>query len=387
MTSKELMYAAFDGSPRDRFPVVVPYTTLLQREHWEEVMGEPPWTYHRWLYADPEDHVRAYRELDQALPFDLIEPVGAAPRATREHIRVQRRQDGPYVIHTRTGEARRVSEDLAHMAPAANQERRVFTRRDVGEQVVVAPAADAIAAGCNDYIARTVEVMGGEKFILSGGVTGTFWGCTFYVGQTNLFALVREEPALVEYLSGRLLEQTIERIRVLGASGGDAIFIDDAITTCEMISLKDYERFSMPYVREMVREIRAHGMKAILVYFGGVADRLEHIASLGADGLMVETTMKNYVNDIGRIADRLGGGMCLFGNIDPVNVVQRGSEERLRGEIERQAEVGRRHGRFVISTGSPVTPLTPVRRIRQFIDVARGAAIASNETRHTPFAP
>jgi len=61
----------------------------------------------------------------------------------------------------------------------------------------------------------------------------------------------------------------------------------------------------------------------------------------------------------------------MFGNIDPVGIVQKGTDEQLREEVQRQVRIGRSVGSFVISTGSPITPLTPVPRIRQFIDIAR----------------
>jgi len=375
VTSKQLMYAVFQGGRPDRFPVSISYTPLMQREHWQEITGEPPWTWHRWCIADPDEHVKAYLKLDKVLPLDILEPLDAPSHEERQALRVKKRADGCYRVNTRTGEEQRLCEDLAHMAPGANQQRIVFTRGDVERHVRIVPAEKSIAAGVNDYRRRAVEVMGDRMFIMAGGVTGAFWNCTFYVGETNLFFLMREEPQLIECLCERLLERTIERIRVLAAAGGDSIYIDDALTTCEMISLKDYERFSMPYTRRMVDEIHAHGMKAILIYFGGVADRVEHIASVGADGVMVETTMKNYVNDIADIAQRLGGRMVLFGNVDPVGVLWRGSEERLREAVERQAAVGRRCGRFVMSTGSPVTPGTPLARIRQFINLARAAPV------------
>jgi uroporphyrinogen-III decarboxylase len=58
--------------------------------------------------------------------------------------------------------------------------------------------------------------------------------------MTNLFAAVREEPDLVEYLSSKLLEQTIENIRALAARSGDGIYIHDAITTSDLISIEIY---------------------------------------------------------------------------------------------------------------------------------------------------
>ena len=46
--------------------------------------------------------------------------------------------------------------------------------------------------------------------------------------------------------------------------------------------------------------------------------------------------------------------------------------EQLRAEIARQIAAGRRNGsRFIMSLGSPVTPRTPVDRVRLYCDLAR----------------
>jgi uroporphyrinogen-III decarboxylase len=43
----------------------------------------------------------------------------------------------------------------------------------------------------------------------------------------------------------------------------------------------------------------------------------------------------------------------------------------LRAEIARQIAAGRRNGgRFVLSLGSPVTPGTPMERVRRYCDLA-----------------
>ncbi len=72
-----------------------------------------------------------------------------------------------------------------------------------------------------------------------------------------------------------------------------------------MISVAHYERFSLPYMREMVREIHRLDRKSILVYFGGIADRLEQIASIGADALLMEASMKGYATDTASTAQAI----------------------------------------------------------------------------------
>jgi len=370
ITSKECMLAALSGKTPQRFPVVTPYSYLMQCDHWTELTGKPPWTYYQWLYSTPEEHLEGYRILASKLPFDWLEPVGAPSRAERDVASFEEQYGKHFMVNARTGDAWELNEDLPHRAGTANQERRIFDKRDVNEFIKITPAERLIPLGHGDYVTAAVEAFGKEKFILNGGVTGTFWNCTSYLGMTNLFAAIRQETDLVDYLSGKLLEQIIEQIRALAVRGGDGIYIDDAITTNDLISVTDYERFSMPYIREMIKEAHSLGQKVILIYFGGIADRVEQILSLGADGLLMETSMKGYINDLESISAQVKGRTCLFGNIDPVGIVQKGTDEQLREEIGRQVLIGRSLGSFVISTGSPITPLTSVERIRQFVDIS-----------------
>jgi len=361
MTSKQRVCAAFAGQPVDRMPVTVLYWPLCQQDHFAEFAERPQSELHDWLRADPADHLRLYRSMMAKTPFDILQPHSAPPRAQRAPAGSQAQRDRPYQP-TRSGHATDY---------AANQTQYVFDTSDADEQIVPVPARDIAASGVNDYLEAFATEVGETEFILSGGVIGTLYSCGFHLGQANAYAMLVQQPDLIEYVSGKILEQNIEQIRAFAAAGGDAIYIDDSTATSDVISVPHYERFCLPYLRQMVREIQAVGLKAIVLYFGGVADRLDQIAATGADALSVETTMKGYVNDIGHIARVLGDRMTLFGNIDPVGVLQRGADTELEAEIARQVTAGKdcRRG-FIICTGSPVTPATSLARIQRFIDLA-----------------
>ena len=359
VTSRERVLATFEGASVDRLPVTVLYWPLCQQDHFAEFTGRPQSALDEWLSAEPEDHVRLWRRMAEMVPFDIVQPQPAAAREARE----QARHRPPLgSSDTRSGHARDY---------AANQIQHVFDRADVDDRAIVVPAADIIASGVHDYREALVAEVAETEFILSGGVIGTLYSCGAYVGMENTYPMLIEQPDLMDYLSWRIVEQNIEQIRTLAAAGGDAIFIDDATATSDMISVAHYERFSLPCITEMVREIHRLGSRAILIYFGGVADRLEQIAATGADALSMETSMKGYVDDIAEIAARVGDRLTLFGNIDPVGILERGSDEELEAEIIRQAAAGRECGRgFIICTGSPITPGTPVSHIRRFIELA-----------------
>lgn len=368
MSARDRLLATLEGRTVDRFPVAAPYLMLLQQDHWCELTGEPAWTWYGWLIQDPSEHVRAYGGYLEQLPFDILQPQMAPTRERRQALEVVER-DGQHFYHDRrTGELIWLNEDLANANPGAHETRTVWDRADVDRLVKIVPAQELIERGDYDFITEAARQYGREYFVMNG-VIGVFYQCVWYVGETNLFSMLYEEAALIEYLQHRLLEKAIEEIRALARAGVDAIYIDDALATCDMISPAHYERFSLPYMRAMVEEIHRLGKSAVLIYFGGIADRLETILSLGADALSCETSMKTYTNDLAQFAKVADGRTCLWGNLDPVAVVQNGSEAELRAAMAAQVAVGREAGRFIISTGSPITPLTSLARIRRFIEL------------------
>lgn len=67
----------------------------------------------------------------------------------------------------------------------------------------------------------------------------------------------------------------------------------------------------------------------------------------------------------------IGQKITLFGNIDPIGTLQNGSDEDLAREIKRQAEAGKKCRGFVMCTGSPITPATPLARVQRFIELGK----------------
>lgn len=138
----------------------------------------------------------------------------------------------------------------------------------------------------------------------------------------------------------------------------------------DMISPAQCRDFSLKYVRPLVEAIREAGLWSVHYYCGRPDDRWEHLLDTGADALALEEGKKGFEVDMPRVAELVDGRMTLLGNIDAIAVMEHGSSQSLRAEIERQCEAGRRNrGRFVVSIGSPVTPGTPIARVREYCDI------------------
>ena len=83
--------------------------------------------------------------------------------------------------------------------------------------------------------------------------------------------------------------------------------------------------------------------------------------------------MKGFVNDYSAISKQINGRLCLAGNLNPYSDVERKTDEELNAIIREQASYGRMTGKYITSTGSPLTPGTPVSRIAKFIEMGRNA--------------
>lgn len=376
MNSKCRVKNSLAGRPVDRSPVTAIYNFLIYNDHFSKLTGEPQWRLQEWLNSpDPESYLHYYRQFFEKLPFEILQPHhNSGSRQGRENLEFIEK-DGKIYRHFKESdkyEKIKTENSSGHaLEYAANEDQKVFDVADVDKMVTIIKADDQIASGKNDFIKAVVSEYGNEHFIMSGGVEGTFYSSHIYLGLTNLYLMINENPKLLSYLSQKLLEQKIEDIRCMAAAGGDAIYIDDAMTTNDMISIDHYERFSLPYVKQMVEEIHNLGKQAILIYFGGIADRLEQIVSTGADGLVMEASMKTYTNDIESTVRQIGERITLFSNLNPIQDIQDATDAELESEICRQYEAGKQGRGFIFSPASPITPGTSIERMNKYIELGK----------------
>lgn len=376
LTSKEMVYAAIKGTKLDHYPVHTAYVMLAHADHWQELTGLPPVEYYKWLIGDPANHAPMYKLFAEKLPFDTFQPNSVYRSAEeRENMEVVVKNDKIYYHFKKKDTYQFMSHNIHENGLSGElvEERTVFTKDDVKQKVIVQKAEDFIACGKNDFLDAAIKAVGDEKFIINGGICNTFYASSWYVGLTNLYTLIFEEPVFIHYLSNRILEQSIETIRAYAKAGGDAIYIDDATSTNDMISRGQFEEFCLPYLIKAIDEIHRQGKLAYGIYFGGIDDRADLIASAGYDMVLMETSMKGFVNDYDAIYKKMGGKVCLLGNLNPYDDIELKSDQELFDTIKKQVEAGRNCGKFISSTGSPLTPGTSIQRIRKFIDYAHQA--------------
>lgn len=155
-------------------------------------------------------------------------------------------------------------------------------------------------------------------------------------------------------------------MREAASPGAAGMWIEDCMT--DMISPAAFESLNVRSLVPLVEEIRSLGMKSIHYFCGNPTGKWELILSIGADAIGLEESKKGYAIDIEDVVERVQGRATVPGNLDATGVLHDGSEAQLRAEVA----AGRWNGsRFIMSLGSPVTPATPVDRVRRYCDLVR----------------
>ncbi len=372
MTGREKIEAAFSSEGTREIAAVIPYEGIYIRDRWDELTGRPWWDAYD---PDLERQLEWRSAVIDALGQDWFGLVLGASREDRD-ARVERQGDEVFLVNDAAGSRTRLRPPVTGgwnslgRVESHHPERPAQTPR--GIDAIVPPVdlvePDEMDWGGRDDLTSRVMSLFGDRLCPTWSVSSPLWSCYGLWGYEAMMTYVATKPDLVHYACERYLCWSMRSVRAATALGASVVWIEECLT--DQVSPEAYASINLPHLRVLVEEIRQRGLKSILYFCGDPAGKWEHILSAGADALALEEGKKGFSIDI-REAARIVRGRCvLLGNLDSVHVLQNAGEETLRAQISRQIEAGRANGgRFIMSIGSPVTPGTPVSRVRLYCDL------------------
>ncbi len=240
---------------------------------------------------------------------------------------------------------------------------------------LVSPSKEEIlASGVFDHVSILARTQGDSVFIAmnEGNPICTALDPDGWLGFEQGLVLMAERPQRVAYLLARLYEGLGPRMQALAECGCRGYIGSETYCSADIVSPAMYREIVFPAQERFYRAVASRGLVPITYFLGDVVPLLGDIARLGVAGLMVEETKKGFSLDVVEIARQLEGAVCLFGNLDSIWCLLRGSEEDVRRETARQLHAAR-FGPFVMSSGSPVAFNTPAANIQAMISAARTA--------------
>lgn len=203
---------------------------------------------------------------------------------------------------------------------------------------------DPLSEGICETFERVSQKVKETRLIVPG-ITGPYSQVVFLMGLNAVLEAMLDEPEKLKAAIRAREKFAVRWAKRLQEAGAECVWIGEGAASSSLISPQCYHDFVLPSASVLTNAVREMGMLSIMHVCGNINPSFEYIAQAGADALDID-----HMVELSRLRERLGAGVCLKGNLDPV-VLQMEKPEQVKALCrDILSEAGDR-GCFILSTG------------------------------------
>lgn len=207
------------------------------------------------------------------------------------------------------------------------------------------------------------------KYSIHGEITSPFDYLLDLLGyEQGLISLILSPDKCKEILS-RFTNSIMRLVEKMCDCEIDAIKISSPFAGMGFISPEHYSEFVLPYESQIIEVIKSKGKHVYIHTCGHIDDRLELMQSSGASGLECLDPPPVGNVDLADAFNRIGDKMFIKGNIDSVNTLLYGDDNKAREDILKIIDVGKSYPGFILSTACSIAPKVHSERILLLSDL------------------
>jgi uroporphyrinogen decarboxylase len=210
-----------------------------------------------------------------------------------------------------------------------------------------------------------------ERVLVEGSCAGPYSSVGLLFGLEEAMLLALEEPDLFARACDFFVELQARWIEAQVGAGAHAIWLGDCNAFSGMLSLAQFKKFAFPSCKRLVDRARAcgaivhiHNSEILVPYLLAEAELGVDIVNCGPAASLAE------------VCQALADKCCVSGNLEPIEVLMKGSPDEVAREADRIVRVGYSQGGYLFNTGEMNPRDVPVENMRAMIASARRAAAA-----------
>ncbi len=203
-----------------------------------------------------------------------------------------------------------------------------------------------------------VEKEKGQRLV-GGSMWGPFTLSGLLFGADALMRSIYKNREAVDKLMRFSEELYLAYMQGYIDAGARVIFMAEPSASGDMISRKHFQEVVVPYIKDIYRRLSGKGLILGLHICGNTHDLLDLIAESGAQIMSLD-----YKVDLDIAKEAFAGKIAFSGNLNPVNVVQNGTEEEIRREtLACIKKIGTNSG-YIVMPGCDIPPSTPLENLQ-----------------------
>lgn len=226
--------------------------------------------------------------------------------------------------------------------------------------------------GYTDHLNEIFKKYNEDAFLavhIPSAICEIFDPTTGYIGFEEGLLAFHDQPEGMQYFLERCYIEQLEWAKAYAESGADAFIVSESYISPDLVNPDIYRKFMKHIHKDYFKEISNYGIEPLCMFWGNINPLIDDYCDVNVKGMLIEESKKGFDLDIVKIRQKTEGRVCLFGNLDSLNLLNSGTSENIKNEALRQSN-GLNTG-FIISNGSPITPGTPVENVKALIDFAK----------------
>ncbi|RPI71759.1 MAG: uroporphyrinogen decarboxylase, partial [Ignavibacteriales bacterium] len=221
-----------------------------------------------------------------------------------------------------------------------------------------------------DAVSLTKKELNGRVPLI--GFSGSPWTLLTYMVEgkgsknfSNVKKMIYNNPSLAHSVLNKLAEAVAEYLSAKIEAGADAVQIFD--TWGGILSQKDFEEFSLQYVKMIISNIKKKN-EPVIFFPKGVHYKLKKLSKCGADVIGLDWTM-----NLGKVRKRIGEKVALQGNLDPT--VLYAPEEKIKEETIRILDSFGSGNGHIFNLGHGILPDVKPEKAKFLVDTVKEESI------------
>ena len=210
----------------------------------------------------------------------------------------------------------------------------------------------------------------GDDVLIVGSCAAPFSAIGLMWGIEESMMLMFDDPALLAEAMTVWGEFYKRYIRAQRDAGAHAIWLGDCNAFSGLVSLPQYEEHILPATRELVQHCERE--LDVMIWMHNSEIRTAHVLSHAPLGCSFENI--GPAADFREVREATRGKLAITGNLDPIEVLWRGTPETIAAEVERIMAIGKPGGGFAFCTGEMNPRDVPEENMVAYMQTARALA-------------
>jgi uroporphyrinogen decarboxylase len=176
----------------------------------------------------------------------------------------------------------------------------------------------------------------------------------------------QEDTELIHALLEFCTDITCQFIKLMAKTGAHMISNGDSPAGPDLLSPRFYSTYALPYEQRVAACAHQEGLPYLLHICGKTDRILKQMVDIGADALEID-----YKTNVQSAHDAFKDKVTFVGNIDPSEVLARGTPELVKLRTEELLDVFADSPRFVLNSGCALPADTPPENVRAMLACLR----------------